>query len=560
MNTLDVAEIQRTPLWAHMSQLVSHIIGERPQNGLESVIPTSYHVNTGSAVPPKPECAYADSRETGAAAVSADAIKNRVWAVNFRDTLAPPKPPKKPRNGEEDEEEEEDPAEQAENEADDFAMQATLSDVVREQRYCNAVGVGLKPDEAFRLSVGLRRLLRSEPLSSATFWGVIYGTRGDYYIAEAKIDPSRVPEGGDEEEPEDVDEDEGQPIEGVAKVLSSYIVKKHHTTAPEEAGTGVNEFVYYTCSTVDTTRWSRLPDLSPHQICAARKIRRAFTGDLEAPVLGHPRFPGVEKHYLRAQIARIHCACKIAPKDIYTTEGAQPEEEEDEEGNVLPIPSVVPAYPQLPPLLPQEVPDEEDTEAIQPIQAWFRGYPDDELLQGKYWVHIAPTLLQQGRTTLDPPRENVSDDDEPPANEDPVDNTEKITPFLSDLSRDAPLTFPGHSRANFNAWTFRRAYRHESSSQAIYLARSVLWPGAMTTAVVENGKPGAEFHWTYFGTGLKNLQGIQYCPPLPPKPLFEYSEGPLVLQRDCTVDEEIEYAPLPSKPVLEEDEVDEEED
>eukprot|EP00796_Vickermania_ingenoplastis_P000856 gene856-491_t len=537
MPGLDVHEIKETPIWQQMAKVLSHLLSERPGNSLEAVVSTSHYVLHGDAVPPKPGCVYADPRPKATCEIPPDALVNN------------------PLDGE-DEEAEEAPAE---DEGDDFAMQGELRDVVTEQRFFNAVGVGLNPEEAFRVVVGLKALMRSEPLSSGAFWGVIHGSRGDYYIAEGKIDPARLPE-EEEADDEDDDEDEGNPIEGIAQVFFSHAAKKHHSSPKEEPGTGLNENVYYAASSLDPTKWFRLPDVTPQQVSAARLLRNAFTGDLEAPVLSHPRFPGLEKDYLRAQISRITCTCKIAPKDVYTTEGAVPDEEEDDDGNVVPPPAMVPAYQQVPPLIPQEIPDEDDTEAVQPIQVWFTGYPDDELLQGKYWVHVAPTLLRDGRTTVAPPPEGEAEDDGAEPDE-PVDNTEVINPFLSDLSKDAPLSFPGHSRPNFNAWTFRKAYQHESSKRGIYLARSMLWPGAMTYAVTERGVPGATFRMLYIGTGLKSLQGVNYFPQLPPKPLFEYVEGDLQLQRDCTVDEELEYAPLPAKPKREEEEeVEEEED
>lgn len=546
-------------MWAHLSKVLSHVIAERPRSTLESVIPTSHYVLTGSTVPPKPGCTYSDPRAKGKATVAADILTNMTWASNFRNTVAPPKPPRRPLDG--DEEEEEDMGGRGgavEDESEDPAMQGTLSDVVVEQKHFNAIGVGLIPEESFRVVVGLKALMRSEPISSAAFWGVIHGIHGDYYIAETKVDPARLPE-ADEEEPED-DEEEGQPIEGIARVFFSHAVKQHHSVPKEEAGTGLNEFVYYAASSLDTTQWAQLPDITPQQVTAARLLRNAFTGDLEAEVPSHPRFPGVEKHYLRAQIARITCTTKVAPKDMFTTEGALPDEEEDDDGNPIPLPSVVPAYPAVPPLLPQDPPEEDDTEAIQQVAVWYRGYSDDELLQGKYWVHVAPTLLLTGRTTTAPPPEAGEEDDggEP---DEPVDNTETINPFLSDLSKDATISFPGHSRAQFTAWTFRRAYQHESCSTAVYLARSLLWPGAMTCAVTTKGTPGATYRFLYIGSGLKSLQGMDYFPQLPPRPLFEYVEGDLALQRDCTVDEELEYAPPPPKPsTLDEEEPDEEEE
>lgn len=601
MSEFQTDPIQRSPLWGHLTKILGHIISERPGNALESFVPTSHYVLTGNAVPPKEPSVYSSIKGRAQAEhsdVPVDAFHNPTWAANFSHIMAPPKPPRKPMDGEDEEEEEMGGGGgygrggglgggagggglEEEEDPEDFAMQGTLHDVQKEQLHFNAVGVGLPPEESFRVVVGLRALMRSEPLASASLWGVIHGSRRDYYIAETKLDPARLPEEEEEDGGEGGDEmeEEGRPVEAVAHVFFQFAAKRHRAVPAEEAGTGLNEYMYYAASTLDPTKWTRLPDVTPSQVSVARLLRNRFTGDLEAPVPSHPRFPGVEKHYLRAQIARITCTCKIAPKDLYTTEGAVPEEEddededEDEDGHHRPPPTAVPAYGTLPPLLPQEIPDEDDAEGIQPVQVWYGGYPDDELLQGKYWVHIAPTLLRDGRTTLasgagrgaaggggDGEEGMELDLDDGAEPDDPVDNVEMIHPFLSDLSKDAPLSFPGHSRPQFNAWTFRKAYQHESSKRSIYLARSLLWPGGMTYAVTERGVPGATFRMIYIGSGLKNLQGANYFPMLPPKPMLEYVEGNLLTQRDCTIDEELEYAPKPPKPPVEDDEEVEEED
>jgi len=47
-------------------------------------------------------------------------------------------------------------------------------------------------------------------------------------------------------------------------------------------------------------KWTRLPDLLPSDITAAREIKVLFTGDLERKIYTNPFFFGQEKHYLRA--------------------------------------------------------------------------------------------------------------------------------------------------------------------------------------------------------------------------------------------------------------------
>ncbi|KAL8002519.1 putative radial spokehead-like protein [Plasmopara halstedii] len=64
-----------------------------------------------------------------------------------------------------------------------------------------------------------------------------------------------------------------------------------------------------------TYQWVRLPPVRCEQIVAARQLCRYVQGDLEAPISGHPPFPGLEKNFLRAQIARISAGTALSPAD-----------------------------------------------------------------------------------------------------------------------------------------------------------------------------------------------------------------------------------------------------
>ena len=73
----------------------------------------------------------------------------------------------------------------------------------------------------------------------------------------------------------------------------------------------------------------KLPSVTPMQIQLSRKIKKFFTGRLDAPVISFPPFPGNESNYLRAQIARISAGTHISPLGFYQFDE---EEEEEEEG------------------------------------------------------------------------------------------------------------------------------------------------------------------------------------------------------------------------------------
>ena len=57
----------------------------------------------------------------------------------------------------------------------------------------------------------------------------------------------------------------------------------------------------------------KLPLVTPAQIAQARQIKFFFTGDLNKELTSYPAYPGTEKNYLRAQIARISAATLVSP-------------------------------------------------------------------------------------------------------------------------------------------------------------------------------------------------------------------------------------------------------
>lgn len=46
-------------------------------------------------------------------------------------------------------------------------------------------------------------------------------------------------------------------------------------------------------------------------------MKHVMTGDLNASIDSNPPFPGKERHFLRAQLARIFAATEICPKGLY---------------------------------------------------------------------------------------------------------------------------------------------------------------------------------------------------------------------------------------------------
>lgn len=113
----------------------------------------------------------------------------------------------------------------------------------------------------------MKKLVRDKAPREIRFWGKISGTNNDYYIIEGQGDA-----------PED-EEERGADF--------------------EKRGEGINTYTYWVTND-PLAEWFELPDITPQQLGVARKIRKLFSGNLEANVVSNPYFPGKEKHLLRA--------------------------------------------------------------------------------------------------------------------------------------------------------------------------------------------------------------------------------------------------------------------
>jgi hypothetical protein len=101
----------------------------------------------------------------------------------------------------------------------------------------------------------------------------------------------------------------------------------------EEIGHGVNRYVYYVCTNL-YDEWIELPSATPHQINVSRRMKKYLTGNLDAEIPSYPIFPGTERNYLRAIIARISSSTHVAPRNFYEIESnknvVDGEEEDDD--------------------------------------------------------------------------------------------------------------------------------------------------------------------------------------------------------------------------------------
>eukprot|EP01083_Nonionella_stella_P185992 679818_1 len=287
---------------------------------------------------------------------------------------------KKPKEVSEDAEEEEEPEPEEEPEL------CHIPDIQNDAAMFQWAGINFGPEDTLKLYLAIRQLCKeNDGFDSVRFFGCISGTQADYFIVEAKL--KEYPEAPESDDPDD------------------------RTEAP---GQGANEFVYFVTNKLVGPQWTQLADVKPEHIKISRNVRRFFTGSLDGPVSGHPRFPWSEAVYLRAVISRICCTTVLSPAGYFTLN----EEEED------------------------------STELLQAEE--YEAPLGSGMCSPETWVHRARHLLMQGRVVKYAPPEKDEEEDEPEeeAPKSPEDEEEPL-PMLRSIAED---TFSGGQ-----CWSFRVA-------------------------------------------------------------------------------------------------------
>ena len=373
-------------------------------------------------------------------------------------------------------------------EAEDLALHAHLLD---------SVGCGLGKSECYAAMLALRRLGEDSNLGVATarLFGKFLGTHADYWVFETTLaDPGEgLPE----------------PEEGSKEV-------------PPENGTGANAFTYFFCTALGGP-FTRLPDVSPAAIRAARKLRKLLTGNPAAPVSAYPPFPGREAELLRAQIARIGHATVLAPAGMF-----EYDEDEARCSSLFPLPSSLfphlavslsvapchvrspapaPFYPRHPPRTlpsPPPTPPTPSQGAVAAAEEFEPPAPED-LATPEAWAHRLPHLKMQGRCEVHRP-DDLDDEDDP---RDPTpEEAEEGPEPLASAAEDAPALGSG-------AWTAVTSSLSAGVKFRVVGLRSNLWPGAAAACA------GSTFANIYVGWGLKHEP---YVPAPPPPVAFEFNQ------------------------------------
>ncbi|KAL5020623.1 hypothetical protein ScPMuIL_002295 [Solemya velum] len=377
-----------------------------------------------------------------------------------------------------------------------------LPDVMRNAYYFEQIGAGLQSQEFFRVSLALADIVEQYSVQKIRFWGKIIGTRSNYYIAEADFleGESENEESDDETEEEN---DDGTPSDDdtVGKDEMKPIYKKPVKIQEEPLGTGLNRKIYFVCSQLGQA-WCKLPPVTPAQIEVARNIRHLFTGRLDTVVVSYPPFPGTERNYLRAQIARISSATQVSPLGLFKFDEEEGEEEAYGDRDV--------------PTLDRE----------------FEGMPMSQLVDPGVasWCHHTPYILPQGRVTWFNPQqpdeeEEGEENEEEERNEPDEPEPEEGPPLLTPCSED-------ESTEDNPSWTTRLSSKFipEYAIAGIY---SSTWPGACAFAA-DRGKI---FGNIYVGWGIKRLD-LPFNPALPLAPCDEFPSGREITEVDDPTPEE----------------------
>jgi len=392
-------------------------------------------------------------------------------------------------------------------ELDEEALQSPLPNLLQQAYFFEQAGIGLGQDETYRIWLSLKQLVDKGHFEKLRFWGKIFGTEKNYYVAEAEQNAEE--EADDDEateeaaEHEDEKEEEDEEGEGEEDPLPKSTYKPPPTVPREERGTGVNKYSYYVCN-YPGAPWVKLPIVTPAQIAQARQIKFFFTGDLNRPINAYPAYPGTEKNYLRAQIARISATTHVSPTGKFKF--SDEEEETEEEG------------------ARENYQENED----------FKGASLSELIDEELsgWVHHVLHILPQGRTKWWNPNENADKEEE----EENEEEEEEMKPgkqqyepehgpsLLTPIGADMEIQ-------NTKAWTTKIS-SHLIPQYACAYVRSNLWPGAYAFA------RGTIWENIYVGHGHKYTV-TDYGPILPVIPANEYTDTlDIVEAEDPTAEDE----------------------
>jgi len=364
-----------------------------------------------------------------------------------------------------------------------------VPDIAAELELTKWAGFGFSIAEVQALSNSFRHLASKEAVEKVRFWGKILGTGADYYVAEGR--------GASEEEA----------VEGVEP--------------PGEVG--VNFYTYWVTTDLYAVEadWVKLPLATAAHIVASRKGKKILTGDLEAPVITHPHFPGKEKHLLRAMVADISADTIVVPKGYLRKpeegdERAVEEVEHGKEEGMFQFP-LAKKLVSLDAWVHAREHIRESGSTMKPVEP-------EEAGEGEEGDALAAKRAYEEEMRLDPWMPSIQEVSKDPAPEG-MKKVWSVTPIYDPTERAVQVASEEGEGGDGGKIT-------QISSYSVVAVKSLLWPGAVCVS------QGTEFVNLYVGYGHKVRT---YYPVAPPA----------VLDEPADMEEMPEPTPLEEPPVEE---------
>ena len=287
-----------------------------------------------------------------------------------------------------------------------------IGDFLENWKILQWAGISFGDEETYRIYKSMNKLAILTNAKNIRFWGKLFALKHDYYVVEGEVD-----------------------------YFEELSLPYHY----EARGKGVNKNVYWVTTNL-LEDWIQLPDANPEHIKAAKRFKHIWTGNLNAAVNTNPPFAGKERHFLRAQIARISHATTLSPKGML-------EPDEEKEGELK--------------------------------YAEEFGLPGTaELNSTEAWSHHYPNILNAGRIThLRPQGVPDEEADEILAK---LEEEDKVQEKLMGINEDAPIA-PLESAFILKIVGDDQPYNPDDGEEGtvVYSAnviKSLRWPGACTVA------------------------------------------------------------------------------
>ena len=153
-------------LYAHLTKVLLKVIKSSPEDALDSFESMSIQVKGESSATPQGTGRPTEEEN----ALITEAATKQLHMI---------KAPKKTTVGEDGEE-----AEEEEEEKEP----AVIPDIVAQSGMLEWAGVELGDDITYRMNLSIQKLATAKDLQAVKFWGVINGTKKDYYVVEAKLE------------------------------------------------------------------------------------------------------------------------------------------------------------------------------------------------------------------------------------------------------------------------------------------------------------------------------------------------------------------------------------